>query len=435
MIAMWVDIRPSITAVLFIGYLLSQETFQTDTVVCIIHQSQPEIQQVQCGMRLSALQLFCSLYPTILQKDLLCVGESSSTTTAEATTVAMSSAEFREWGEPCISRNVEGHREVWDPLLQPPTLQPELPPSDPSSECAESALQGKVAERPSSLSGCAQPHADEASAPQQGPGKTGGSEEVRSRKRRMSGLLRALRGTRVSGSEVGSRITSQEDMVETTAGAANTVALSHHLATSSLGPTAPPSSVERIAPPTFMTSDQIDVLSWTSQDPRQSLLFNSWGVLYRFHTDSDPQGQSTTTVWRAKRAKRANTEDRVAKLEWAPSGGLGHAVFGKNKVPMTDLIQPDPRIPNSRVFVAPDGLQYMWRPSTTNQDIMLEDPNNDVIAFIRPIRPTSYTGLGDVHAELHFLHSAGAGVVIDFPLMDTITMTAMLYRFVMAYNL
>jgi len=42
----------------------------------------------------------------------------------------------------------------------------------------------------------------------------------------------------------------------------------------------------------------------------------------------------------------------------------------------------------------------------------LEDPNSDVIAFIRPIRPTSYTGLGDVHAELHFLHSAGTGVVV-----------------------
>ena len=346
-IAMWVDIRPFISSVLFIGYLLSQEPFQTDTAPCLHHQSQPEIQQVQCGTRLPALQLLYSLYPMITRKDSLCVGESSSTTTAEATTVAMSSAEFREWAEPCISRNAEGHREVWDPLLQPPTLQPELPPSDPSSECAESALQGRLAEHPGAPSGCAQPHADEASAPQQGPGKTGGSEEVRSRKRRLSGLLRSLRGTRVSGNEVGSRITSREDVVETTVGAADTVALSHHLATSSVGPTAPPSSVERIALPTFMTSDQIDVLSWTSQDPRQSLLFNSWGVLYRFHvcviaiacaqivlihlpqTDSDPQGQSTTTVWRAKRAKRANTEDRVAKLEWAPSGGLGHAVFGK----------------------------------------------------------------------------------------------------------
>jgi hypothetical protein len=25
-----------------------------------------------------------------------------------------------------------------------------------------------------------------------------------------------------------------------------------------------------------------DILSWTNQDARESLLFNSWGVLYRF---------------------------------------------------------------------------------------------------------------------------------------------------------
>jgi len=66
--------RTSVSAVLLIGYLLSQEAFQTDTIVCLIHQSQPEIQQVQCGMLLPALQLLCSLYPTIPQKDLLCVG-------------------------------------------------------------------------------------------------------------------------------------------------------------------------------------------------------------------------------------------------------------------------------------------------------------------------------------------------------------------------
>jgi len=37
-------------------------------------------------------------------------------------------------------------------------------------------------------------------------------------------------------------------------------------------------------------------------------------------------GQSTTTLWRAV---RANREDRVAKLEWASTGGLGRAVIGK----------------------------------------------------------------------------------------------------------
>jgi len=43
-------------------------------------------------------------------------------------------------------------------------------------------------------------------------------------------------------------------------------------------------------------------------------------------TETNAQGQSTTTVWRAI---RANREDRVAKLEWAPGGGLGRAVIGK----------------------------------------------------------------------------------------------------------
>jgi hypothetical protein len=43
-------------------------------------------------------------------------------------------------------------------------------------------------------------------------------------------------------------------------------------------------------------------------------------------TETNAQGLSTTTVWRAI---RANKEDRVAKLEWASGGGLGRAVIGK----------------------------------------------------------------------------------------------------------
>jgi hypothetical protein len=43
-------------------------------------------------------------------------------------------------------------------------------------------------------------------------------------------------------------------------------------------------------------------------------------------TETNAQGQSTTTVWRAI---RANREDRVAKLEWGPGGCLGRAVIGK----------------------------------------------------------------------------------------------------------
>ncbi len=124
----------------------------------------------------------------------------------------------------------------------------------------------------------------------------------------------------------------------------------------------------------------------------------------------------------------------MAKLEWAPNGGLGRAVIGKNVFPMADLIRRDPRVPNSRVFNGPDGGQYRWRPSNNNQDIVLQDPHNTGIAFLRPTRPSRYQ-VGDVHAELHFVRLAGAGVVMHPPLMDTVTVTAMLYRFASAFNL
>ncbi|KAI9429840.1 hypothetical protein BJY52DRAFT_1219392 [Lactarius psammicola] len=157
---------------------------------------------------------------------------------------------------------------------------------------------------------------------------------------------------------------------------------------------------------------QNDVLSWTSQDPRQSQLFSPWGVVYRFQTDTNAQGKSTTTLWRAV---RANREDRVARLAWSPGGGLGHAVIGKNVIiPMADL--------------------YRWRPATNSPDVVLQDPNDDVIAFIRPTRPTRHQ-MGEVYAELHLVRSAGAGVVTHPPLMDMVTVTAMLYRFASAFNL
>jgi hypothetical protein len=85
-------------------------------------------------------------------------------------------------------------------------------------------------------------------------------------------------------------------------------------------------------------------------------------------TETNAQGQSTTTVWRSI---RANKEDRVARLEWASGGGLGRAVIGKvrpsllrmshltsflrflppplpssqNQLPMADLVRRDPRMP------------------------------------------------------------------------------------------
>ena len=180
-----------------------------------------------------------------------------------------------------------------------------------------------------------------------------------------------------------------------------------------------------------VTVSQNHVLSWTSQDPRQSQLVGPQGVVYRFQSDTNAHGQSTTILWRTI---KSNKEDRVANLAWAPGGGLGRAVIGKNLRPMADLVRRDPQIPNSRVFVGPDGLQYKWGPSTISRDIVLQDPNNNVIAFIRPTRPTRHH-FGEVCAELHFVPSAGTGVVMHPPLMDTVTVTAMLYRFVSAFDL
>lgn len=42
----------------------------------------------------------------------------------------------------------------------------------------------------------------------------------------------------------------------------------------------------------------------------------------------------------------------------------------------------------------------------------LQDPNSNIIAFVRPTSPVRYPGIGDVHAELHFVRAAGAGVVV-----------------------
>lgn len=94
-----------------------------------------------------------------------------------------------------------------------------------------------------------------------------------------------------------------------------------------------------------MAAASNDVLSWTNQDSRESALFNSWGVVYRFQvgynvahpwvatmltalfqTTVGQNGQSLTTMWRAL---RPNKEDRIAKLEWAPNGGLGRVMMGK----------------------------------------------------------------------------------------------------------
>jgi len=175
-----------------------------------------------------------------------------------------------------------------------------------------------------------------------------------------------------------------------------------------------------------------DILSWTNQDPRESQLFNSWGVLYRFQTSQQPSGQVVTTV---SRAVRANKEDRVAKLEWAPNGGLGRAIIGKHTVPMADLVRLD-RAYGARMFNGPDGLPYRWRPSSSSpaSDVHLLDSSGNCIAIFRPTRPTRYQ-LGDVYGELQFFRTAGAGTVMHPPMMDTVTVTAMLYRFCVAFGL
>ncbi|KII95342.1 hypothetical protein PLICRDRAFT_34188 [Plicaturopsis crispa FD-325 SS-3] len=180
-----------------------------------------------------------------------------------------------------------------------------------------------------------------------------------------------------------------------------------------------------------MSAPNNDILSWTNQDPRESQLFNSWGVLYRFQTSIQPNGHGVTTLWRTI---RPNKEDRVAKLEWSSTGTLGRAVIGKATVPMADLCRADPRIPGSRVYNGPDGQTYRWRPSGNSQDVLLQDPSGAVVAFWRPTRPTA-NQLGEVHGELHFIRGVGTGTITHPPMMDTAVVTALLYRFCQAFGL
>ncbi|KIY72916.1 hypothetical protein CYLTODRAFT_284211 [Cylindrobasidium torrendii FP15055 ss-10] len=173
-----------------------------------------------------------------------------------------------------------------------------------------------------------------------------------------------------------------------------------------------------------------DVLSWTNQDPRESKLFNNYGVLYTFKTVVAANGQSTTTLYRTI---RANKEDRVAKFEWAANGGLGRLIMGKTTLTMADVVAPG-SVYGSRQFNGPDGQRYMWRPAGTNSDLLLQDSTGVVIAFFRPTHPTRYQ-MGDVYGELHFLRTAGSGTVMHPPIMDMVTVTAMLFRFCALFNL
>ena len=133
-------------------------------------------------------------------------------------------------------------------------------------------------------------------------------------------------------------------------------------------------------------------------------------------------------------------------------------------VPMADLVRQDPRayvrsknlvsVPifffridrgrnlsqGWRIFNGPDGYQYRWGPSPSNNgDIVvrktfprsffsitqilprsppfrplkqLQDPNGHIIARMQEVAPTKYN-VGDVYRELHYIRSAGAGVVVS----------------------
>ncbi|KAI0030219.1 hypothetical protein K488DRAFT_87966 [Vararia minispora EC-137] len=178
-----------------------------------------------------------------------------------------------------------------------------------------------------------------------------------------------------------------------------------------------------------------EVLQWTNSDPRESLLFNyaSQCQMYRFSTEPNASGNQVTTLYKTI---RPNREDKVAKLEWAPNGGLGRAIISKLTVPMVDLVRKDPRYPTSRIFNGPsDGRVYTWTRDANGTDNILLDPDGVVIAAVKQTKPMRYPGLGNVYWELHLFRNAGQGVVMHPPLMDHVTVTAMLYRFVMQYNL
>ncbi|KDQ14788.1 hypothetical protein BOTBODRAFT_109811 [Botryobasidium botryosum FD-172 SS1] len=180
-----------------------------------------------------------------------------------------------------------------------------------------------------------------------------------------------------------------------------------------------------------MSGDR-EILNWTSNDPRQSLLYNAWGILYRLSTEQSG-GKHTTTIWRAI---RQNREDRVARLEWNPNGGLGRAILGRTIIPMADLVRSD--TPHSRssyrAFNGPDGIPYRWRASSTSSDLLLQDPSGSVIALFRPVRGAR-SSLGDVTGELHIYPNSGNGTVQHPPMMDMVVTTAMLNRMVTQYAL
>lgn len=182
-----------------------------------------------------------------------------------------------------------------------------------------------------------------------------------------------------------------------------------------------------------MTAAPGDIFMWSNADPRESLLFNNSGPVYRFQTNVSSNGQSTTTLWRAL---RSNKEERVAKFEWSQSGGLGRVVIGKSTLPMQDLVRRETHDIATRDFYAANGAKYRWQPNAHGPETLLYDDTGAIVAFYRPVAPVRYQSPPvEVHGELHLFRTAGRGTVTHPPVMDVVAISCMLYRFSQKYGL
>ena len=161
--------------------------------------------------------------------------------------------------------------------------------------------------------------------------------------------------------------------------------------------------------PPFPVSELL-VMSWSAGNPRDSSLFTSWGVLYRFETAPERR-KTVTTIWRAISETK---QERVARFEWNSDGDLGRALIGTHihltscldpshscPQPIRSIIYSDGRSSSSiwsgidvsqmtqsfspcpilnspylyfRMWTGPDGYEYTWTPSTTTPTEILVSP-------------------------------------------------------------
>lgn len=89
--------------------------------------------------------------------------------------------------------------------------------------------------------------------------------------------------------------------------------------------------------PPFPVSELL-VMSWSAGNPRDSSLFTSWGVLYRFETGVERK-KTVTTIWRAISETK---QERVARFEWNADGDLGRALIGASSRPRVGPPTPRP---------------------------------------------------------------------------------------------